>query len=70
MSKLAESDWPSMISGHNFSRSSPSHFERMACWRAAIQLMLPRTVLISPLWAIMRKGCARSHVGKVLVEKR
>jgi hypothetical protein len=38
--------------------------------RAAIQLRLPRIVLISPLWASMRKGCASGHDGKVFVEKR
>ena len=38
--------------------------------RAAIQLRLPRTVLISPLWAIIRKGWASGQEGKVLVEKR
>ena len=32
--------------------------------------MLPRTVLISPLWAIIRYGCASSQLGNVLVEKR
>ena len=38
--------------------------------RARIQFRLPRKVLISPLWAIMRIGCARSQLGNVLVEKR
>ncbi len=33
-----------------------------------IQLMLPFSVLISPLWASIRKGCASHHCGKVLVE--
>ena len=28
----------------------------------------PFSVLISPLWARMRKGCARSHCGDVFVE--
>ncbi|MBS1216012.1 MAG: hypothetical protein H6R20_986 [Proteobacteria bacterium] len=42
----------------------------IAPWRARSQFTLPRSVLISPLWAIMRNGCARSHVGNVLVEKR
>ena len=42
----------------------------MPCWRARIQLTLPRSVLISPLWQIRRNGCARSQVGNVLVEKR
>jgi len=38
--------------------------------RASIRLMLPRMVLISPLWRMMRFGCARFHEGVVLVEKR
>ena len=42
----------------------------MPCCRARIQLTLPRSVLISPLWQTSRNGCARSHVGNVLVEKR
>jgi hypothetical protein len=28
------------------------------------------TVLISPLWAMNRKGCDNGQLGKVLVEKR
>ena len=32
--------------------------------------MLPRSVLISPLWATKRYGCASGHDGNVLVEKR
>ena len=38
--------------------------------RARIQLRLPLTVLISPLWAMNRYGCASGHDGNVLVEKR
>ena len=33
-----------------------------------IQLVLPFSVLISPLCASMRNGCASHHCGKVLVE--
>ncbi len=36
--------------------------------RARIQFRLPCTVLISPLWAIIRNGCARGQDGKVFVE--
>ena len=43
---------------------------RISASRARIQLRLPCSVLISPLWAIMRYGCASGHDGKVLVEKR
>ena len=32
--------------------------------------LLPRSVLISPLCAMVRMGCARPHDGKVLVLKR
>jgi hypothetical protein len=32
--------------------------------------LLPRRVLISPLWAMVRMGWARPQLGKVLVEKR
>ena len=38
--------------------------------RARIQLRLPLTVLISPLWAMSRYGWASGQLGKVLVEKR
>ena len=38
--------------------------------RACIQLRLPRTVLISPLWAMSRYGWANSQAGKVFVENR
>ena len=70
LSKQAESDWPSAIRGHSFFRSCPSSVEFMEWRRAAIQLTFPRRVLISPLWAIIRNGWARSQDGKVLVEKR
>ena len=38
--------------------------------RARIQLRLPASVLISPLWARYRYGWARAQDGKVLVENR
>ena len=38
--------------------------------RARIQLRLPITVLISPLWAMNRNGWASGQLGNVLVEKR
>ena len=38
--------------------------------RARIQLRLPASVLISPLWAMYRYGWASGQLGKVLVEKR
>ncbi len=38
--------------------------------RARMRLRLPRTVLISPLCATNRNGCASGHDGNVLVENR
>lgn len=38
--------------------------------RARIQFSLPVTVLISPLCAIRRNGCASGQDGKVFVENR
>ena len=40
----------SMICCLNFSRSVPNSSEWSTDWRAYIQLILPRIVLISPLW--------------------
>ena len=51
-------------------RSSPNSSEASCDSRARIQLALPRSVLISPLWAIIRNGCASVQLGKVLVLKR
>ena len=42
----------------------------MSASRDFIQLTLPRSVLISPLWARVRKGWASGQVGSVFVEKR
>ena len=38
--------------------------------RARIQLRLPRAVLISPLCAMKRNGCASGQLGNVFVENR
>jgi hypothetical protein len=38
--------------------------------RARIQLRLPITVLISPLWAMSRYGWASGQLGNVFVENR
>ena len=61
---------PGRTTGSTFCRSSPKSSEASCDSRARIQLTLPRSVLISPLWAIIRYGCASSQLGKVLVEKR
>ena len=60
----------SRSSGRIFSMSSPNSGEESWSSRARIQLRLPRSVLISPLWASIRYGCASSQLGKVFVEKR
>jgi hypothetical protein len=49
-------------------RMSPSSSDSSCDWRARIQLRLPLTVLISPLCAACRSGCASGQDGKVLVE--
>ncbi len=69
-SRAAESDQRSSMIGKSFCRSSPSRAERRSGSRAFIQERLPRTVLISPLWASRLNGWARSHVPRVLVENR
>ena len=67
LSSDAESLMPSWtIGAMSDVKASPSS----TLSRAFIQPRLPRMVLISPLWASSRKGCASDHVGKVLVEKR
>ena len=66
----AVSDWPGPISGTILARSGPSSSDVIAWRRAAIQLTLPRTVLISPLWHRNRYGWASRQDGKVLVENR
>ena len=53
-----------------FCRSRPKSLEAICDSRARIQLTLPISVLISPLWAITRYGCASGQLGNVFVEKR
>ena len=50
------------------SAMSPNVAEAMRISWLFIQLTLPFSVLISPLWASMRNGWASHHCGKVLVE--
>ena len=54
LSKVAVSLPPGRMTGRSFCRSSPKTLERSSPSRACIQLMLPRSVLISPLCATMR----------------
>jgi hypothetical protein len=66
-SKDAESLAPSVQIGSS-GRMSPISSDSSCDWRARIQLRLAPTVLISPLCASMRSGCASGHDGNVLVE--
>src|SRR5262249_40332045 len=70
LSNMAESlpAW-SMI-GKILAMSGPNNLDWNMLWRAVIQLTLPRSVLISPLWARYRYGWARAQLGNVLVLKR
>ena len=67
-SRAAESDDPAATIGLISSAMSPKVPEAIRISWLFIQLTLPLSVLISPLWASMRKGCASHHCGKVLVE--
>ncbi len=70
LSNVAVSLPPSRMTGRILGRSSPKTLDANNASRAFIQLMLPRRVLISPLWATNRYGWARGHDGNVLVLKR
>src|SRR3954471_20775448 len=71
-SKDAESEASGVQIGKTRSSLSWSPKRSETSWdsRAAIQLRLPLTVLISPLCATKRYGWARGHDGKVFVENR
>ncbi|OUZ01350.1 hypothetical protein B0172_04575 [Mycobacterium avium subsp. paratuberculosis] len=66
------SEAPGVQIGNSFSTSAsvPNTSVLISASRARIQFSLPVTVLISPLCAMRRNGCASGHDGKVLVEKR
>ena len=70
MSNVAESEPPGRTTGMTFCRSSPKSSLASCDSRARIQLTLPISVLISPLWQITRYGWASSQLGNVFVEKR
>ena len=69
-SKVAESEASGLQIGKMRSSSPGSRFECSRASRACIQLRLPWTVLISPLWATYRNGWASGHDGNVFVENR
>ncbi len=68
LSNVAESEPPGRTTGSTLHRSSPKSSDASCDSRARIQLTLPRSVLISPLCAIIRYGCASSQLGNVFVE--
>lgn len=68
-SNEAESLAPGLTIGSSGAMSPSSSLSSCDC-RARIQLRLPRTVLISPLCASERNGCASGHDGNVFVEYR
>ena len=69
LSRLCESEPCSDTSGR-MSASSGSNGVFSTEPRATAQLRLASMVLISPLCASIRYGCASRHCGSVLVEKR
>ena len=70
LSSDAESEPPGRMIGLKSSMCSPKMLALQQRLARRIQLWLPRSVLISPLCAMRRYGCARSQAGNVLVEKR
>ena len=70
LSNIAVSEPPGGSTGSTFFRSSPKSSDASCDSRARIQLTFPRSVLISPLCATMRYGCASSQLGNVFVLKR
>ena len=68
LSNAAESELSGWIICRNSSMFSPQTAEAISCSRARVQFLFPKRVLISPLCAIIRYGCASLQVGKVFVE--
>ena len=67
-SSEAVSELPAWITGLTSSTYGSSGAPASRVSWLFIQLQLPEIVLISPLCASIRNGCASFHVGKVLVE--
>ena len=70
LSSMALSDPPSCTTGSSSRNVSANRGEESVSSRMRIQFTLPVSVLISPLCASMRNGCAVYHMGNVLVEYR
>ncbi len=68
LSSLAESlPWGAMTGASTAFSSPHASASHRSASRARIHVRLPWSVLISPLWHSIRKGCARSQVGNVFV---
>ena len=67
---MAESDAPGVHTGYSRRMFPGISGEAISASRAAIQLRLPRMVLISPLCAMYRYGWDSGQDGNVLVENR
>src|SRR5690554_7741589 len=67
-SRAALSLDPEGTTGFTSSAISPNADESMRISWLRSQFRLPFSVLISPLWANVRNGCASHHWGNVLVE--
>ena len=67
LSSIALSLPPGRITGSRSRIRSRQTPERSAPSRARIQFTFPHSVLISPLWASRRNGCARGQLGNVFV---
>src|SRR5579871_3061929 len=71
LSRLEESDCFGLHIGSNMLISSGEKYgDAKNASLDFSQLMLPCTVLISPLCAMNRNGCANLHDGNVFVENR
>ena len=71
LSSMALSLPATFTAGNTFLMSSEGMVgDESVSSRASIRSALPRMVLISPLCAMKRLGCARSQLGCVLVLKR
>ena len=68
LSRLAESLPSVQMTSRSRSIFSPQTGEASIGWRIVIAFRLPHSVLISPLWASSRNGCASGQLGSVLVE--
>ena len=70
LSSAPESLLSACTGGSRSSMRAPHTGAARSGSRARIHARLPSSVLISPLWAIRRMGCARLHLGAVLVLNR